>query len=60
MAALGQVLGMATSITQSSYSIFVNFADFLAFLESGLTLAIIFGVVGLVADIASRNRSQSG
>ena len=59
MAGLGQALGMATSITQSSYSIFIRLADFVAFIESGLPLALVFALVGLVADIVNRNKSQS-
>jgi hypothetical protein len=60
MVGLGQVLGMATSITQSSYCVFIHLADFIAFIESGLSLAIVFAIVGLVADIANRNKPQSG
>ena len=59
MAVLGQALGMATSITQSSYSVFIHLADFVAFIESGLPLAVVFALVGLVADIANRNKSQT-
>ena len=60
LAVLGQVLGMATSITQSSYSVFLNLADFVAFIQSGLPLAMIFALVGLVIDIAKRNQPKSG
>ena len=60
LAGLGQVLGMATSITQSSYSVFLKLADFIALMESGLPLAIIFALVGLVIDIAKRNQPKSG
>jgi len=59
MAGLGQATGMATAITQSSYSIFIRLADFVAFIESGLPLAVVFALVGLVADIANRNKSQT-
>ena len=59
MAVLGQALGMATSITQSSYSIFISLVDFVAFIESGLPLAVVFALVGLVADIANRKNSQT-
>lgn len=59
LAVLGQVLGMATSVTQSSYSIFLNLTDFMAFIRPGLPLAIIFALVGLVVDIAKRKQSKS-
>ena len=59
MAGLGQALGMATSITQSSYSIFIRLADFVAFVESGLPFALVFALMGLDADIANRNKSRT-
>jgi hypothetical protein len=59
MAGLGQLLGMATSITQSSYSIFIRLADFVAFVESGLPFALVFAAVGLVTDFTNRNRSRT-
>ena len=59
MAGLGQALGMATSITQSSYAVFIHLADFVAFVESGLPLALAFAVVGLAIDFAKRGQSQS-
>lgn len=58
MAVLGQALGMATSITQSSYAVFLSLPDFVAFFESGLPLALVFAIVGLIADFAKRNKSQ--
>lgn len=58
MAVLGQALGMATSITQSSYAVFLSLPDFVAFIESGLPLALVFAIVGLIADFAKRNKSQ--
>jgi hypothetical protein len=59
MAGLGQLLGMATSITQHSYSIFISLADFVAFVKSGLPLALVFAIVGLIADFTKRNKAQS-
>ena len=38
---------------------FIRLADFVAFIESGLPLAVVFALVGLVADIANRNKSQT-
>jgi hypothetical protein len=59
MAGLGQLLGMGTSITQNSYSVFISLTDFVAFIESGLPLALAFALGGLVADLANRNKSQT-
>ena len=56
----GQILGMATSVTQHSYGVTQSLAAFAAFLQLGLPFAIGFGLIGLLADYTSRKKSGDG